>query len=147
MKRLLVSLVIFISVSAILLISLYISLKKSRKSGKNPYEYNIDIYKKTPPELLLYRETGQIKIDIGKPKSLALDRRGNIYAAAGSRILIFNNNGKLLDEFKTDKTAGCIAVHKNEDIFLGIEGHIEVYNKDHTRISKWERIGEKAVLT
>ena len=146
-KRLLVGLVIFIPVSAILLISLNLSLKKSKKQDKTPYEYNIDIYKKTPEKLLLYKETGQIKIEIGKPKSMALDSRGNIHAAAGSHILIFNNKGDLLDEFKTDATAGCIAVHKNGDIFLGIDGHVEVYNKEYKRISKWESIGEKAVLT
>ena len=146
-KRILIGLVIFISVFGIIFITLYISLKNPRKNDKNPYEYNIDIYRKTPEKLRMYKEVEQIKISTGEPSALAVDRKGNIIVSAGLKILIFNNKGRLLDKFKTDTPAGCIAVDKKGNILLGVRDHVEIYDKKGRRIYVWAVIGEKADIT
>ena len=145
-KRILIGLTVFISVFGIIFITLYISLKNPRKDDKNPYEYNIDIYRKTPENLLLYKEDKEIRIKAGKPRGLAVDSHGKIFVLAGLEILIFNNKGRLLDKFKTDIPVACIAVDKG-DIFLGVGDHVEIYDKSGKRIYVWAVIGEKANIT
>ena len=114
---------------------------------KNPYDLNIDSIGKIDDNLYCNYQSSSIKLDIKKPKAIALGPDDNIFISGDSSVFIYDNSGKNIFEFKLNAQAYSIAVSKENKIFLGIRDHIKVYSKKGKLSGTWKSIGEKGFIS
>ncbi|MFC1477149.1 hypothetical protein ACFL6L_01665 [candidate division KSB1 bacterium] len=145
--RLVTRAIIITSLTGILYFG-YQAISGLNDGGKeNPFEYNIENFKKSDAELLHYSETSRIPLEFQHVTGIAVGVDDNIFIAGDKSVLIMNNEGQLQSVIPTNETAYCLAVDKSTEIYLGMRDHIEVYNMDGTRNTQWESLGDRAQIT
>ncbi len=111
------------------------------------FKYDINEFAKTDPSLIKYKEVDKINIKLQKVSSIAIDSNDHIYIAGDKLVKIFNDKGDVISEIKLPDYATCLTIADNGDLYVAIGDHIEVYNQKGRQISRWNNIGEKAVIT
>lgn len=133
------------SFSAFIFMGLQGCRKKEETAEKNPYEYDIEKFKKIDARLILYEEKPPLKVK--QIKGLAIDSDGNLFVAGNKRVYVFSAAGKLLKSFKTEEEPHCVASGGKSRIFIGMKDHVEVYRIDGKKAASWSSLGEKAYIT
>ncbi|MBI5217754.1 MAG: hypothetical protein HY958_02335 [Bacteroidia bacterium] len=116
-------------------------------TDKNPYELNLDTLGKIPEKYQCYKEVNKIKIDFSCPHGIAFDTGDNIWVSGDSLLLKLNNSGKEISRVYTRSIGFCIAIDKDNKIFIGAENHIEIYSPSGNLLNKWQNIGDSSVIT
>lgn len=145
--RFLTRAVIIISLTGILYfgyqeISIYFDEDKG-----NPFEYNMENFKKSDADLLHYSEINKIPLDFQQATGIAVGPDDNIYVTGDKLVLILNNEGKLQSSISTSEIVYCLAVDETGNLFLGMNDHIEVYSSDGTNKAQWESLIGGALIT
>ena len=60
---------------------------------------------------------------------------------------MFDSKGESTGEIELDGTARCVALVEDSVIYIGMRGHVEVYDIETKQLTRWESLGEDAVLT
>jgi hypothetical protein len=141
------SIIIIVSLVGILYFGIRAISEDSKKEGENPFEYNIENFKKSEKNLIHYAEVNQINIDLQNVYGIAIGPEDKIYVSSGDSVLILNKDGSIHSSIKTPGTAHCLYVDVNQDLYLGIKDHIEVYDKKGAKKAHWESLGENAIIT
>ncbi len=115
-------------------------------SERNIYEYNLDDYKKVESEHIQYWESQNFNIDIEKVKGIAVDSDDNIYVAGTNKINVYDSGGSFIKNIATNTPARAIQIDNN-NIYLGAEDHIEIWNSDGNQIMSWEKVNDKSLIT
>ncbi|MHB9031118.1 MAG: NHL repeat-containing protein [Candidatus Latescibacterota bacterium] len=145
--RLLIGAIIGVSVIGNLYFGWRAVSENTRKTRENPFEYTIENYKQFDPELLRYSEIHTIPLCFQTVSGMAIDSKDNLYVTGDDQVLIMNGAGQLQSAIATNGTALCIAVDKNGDIYLGMTGHIEVWDRKGAKKAHWKDSGDNAMLT
>jgi hypothetical protein len=145
--RLLTGIIITVSVAGILYFGIQAILENSKKNQENPFEYNIENFKRSDSSLFHYAEVGQIPVELPNVYGIAIRPDDRIYVSGDSSILVFNKEGSVESIIKTGKTVYCLAFDANRDLYLGMIDHIEVYNDKGLKKSQWKSLGENAIIT
>jgi outer membrane protein assembly factor BamB len=113
--------------------------------GKN-YDYDIDFT--IDPNLFLYAESAEpIYTGMNNSQAIALDSQGSVYIAGDKSVRIFSQNGNLLDEIVLPGVPRSLAVADDGKIYVGINDHIEVYNRHGKQLTSWKTLGRRVLLT
>lgn len=112
---------------------------------KNPFEYDISAYKKTAPRLLLFRETGQIRIT--GAQCLAVGPEDRIYVGGDRGLSVFDAAGKPITAIELPLPVKCAAVDQAGNVYLGMRDHVEIYGAGLDRGHSWPSLGMRAVIT
>jgi len=145
--RLLTGIIIAVSVTGILYFGFQAILENSKKNQENPFEYNIDNFKKSDSSLFHYVEVGQIPIDLPHVYGIAINPDDKIYVSGDSSVLIFIKEGSIETTIKTGKAVHCLAIDENRELYLGMIDHVEIYNEKGIKRAHWESLGENAIIT
>jgi ligand-binding sensor domain-containing protein len=145
--RLITAAIILVSVAGILYFGIRAISENPQKAQENPFEYNVDNFKKSDAGLHNYTEIRQIPVDVNKVKAITLDSENNLYAAGQDLIQALNSQGNEVNSFPVTGLVNCLAVDENSDLYLGFYDHIEVYDNKGTIKSRWESLGAKAIIT
>lgn len=94
----------------------------------NPYEYNLDDLKKIDSKEICYRPAGQITPEMTGAYAIAIDSQDRIFVGGENELMIFGNDGKVLNSFQIPEKATCLAVHPDGEIYVGMKSHVEVYD-------------------
>ncbi len=121
--------------------------KNNSESFKNPYEYNVDKFKAVDSALMLFEEIKPIEINAVKLKGIAISKDYKIIVLADDTVYVYSSEGNIINSFKTVNEANCIAVEKNNEIYIGIKGHIEVFDDLGNQLKTWNSLSEKAFIT
>ncbi len=124
---------------------------------KNPYEYNVDQFKKADSALLCYREVEQIQPKTEILNAIAIDKNDRLYVSGKEKLFVYDANFQLVHFFETDSQINdhikfsediyCISISEDGTIYLGMVDHIEVYSASGGKIASWESRGEGAIFT
>jgi hypothetical protein len=132
--------VVFIS-----LIKLDITGESGSGLGKK-YDYEIDFT--IDPNLFLYEDSADsFNTGFNTSQGIALDSQGSIYISGDKAVRIFAENGKLLDEIVLSEAPRSLTVADDSKIYVGVDDHIEVYNRNGKQLASWKGLGQKALLT
>lgn len=145
--RLLTEIIIAISVAGILYFGFQAILENSNKSQENPFEYNIEYFKKSDSSLSHFTEISQISIDLMHVYGIAISLDDKIYVSGDSSVLVFNKEGNIESTIETGKAVHCLASDVNGDLYLGMSDHIEIYSDKGIKKSQWESLGENPIIT
>jgi hypothetical protein len=113
----------------------------------NPFEYNIDYYKEYDPSLNHYNEINQISIDLQNVSGIAIGSQDELYVSGDNMYLRFDADGKISNTINCGQPALCLNVDKNNDVYLGMTNHIQIFDKEGLLKSKWKSTGEKSLIT
>lgn len=113
----------------------------------NPYEFNLDAYKKTDTTLIVWNEVQQIHPEADSMKALAVDQQDNIYVVSKSKLLIYSKEGYLKNFSNIVGSAYCIHIDASGKIYLGMKDHIEILNRSGRQLQSWKAVNSKSVLT
>jgi hypothetical protein len=146
-ERILTVVVIAVSLTGILYFGYMAIRDNTEASSENPFEYDIENFKKSDPDLLDYSETSRIIIEMQNVYGIAVGPDDEIYASGDNTVLVFNIDGTARTEIAADGPIHCLAVDENRDIYAGLDDHIEVYDGTGTKRARWESLGEEAIIT
>lgn len=118
-----------------------------KNTNTNPYEYNLDEYRKIDSSKIGYTEITKINLQIPRPTGISIDEDGSIYITGKENLLIYDKNLKKINEFKMSSPVNCIAAGSNNKLYLAIGEHIEIYDKTGKFIQRWSDLGNKSVIT
>ncbi len=114
---------------------------------ENPYEYNIEQFKKVDPGLILYEEVPPITVKTKQLKGLAISDDDTVFVIGDRRVFIYDSHGNLANRFTLKEVAYCLDTIDGTNIFIGMKEHVEVFDATGTRISTWNSLGETASVT
>ncbi len=141
-----VTLLFTIAVLIILLITWDFVSKRPDKSSENPYEYNVDEFKKLDDSLLIqYNEIQQIKLDSFIFEGITY-ADNKIYILGNEFLQVISPEGKELLHIKLMDSPRCITVADSK-IYIGYIDHIANYNLNGLLLSTWDALGARTVLT
>ncbi len=104
------------------------------------------------PAMIGYHEAGTFDVDLHELRALAVDGDGQIYVGGDKVVVHYAGDGKKLAEISLEGQPQCLAVGTPEHVhprrlYVGLEGHVEVYDLHAKRIAVWESRGPEAVFT
>jgi hypothetical protein len=139
--------IIIVSVIGILYFGIRAISENSKKEAANPFEYNIENFKKSEKNFIHYTEVQQINLNLESLYAIAVGPEDKIYVSGGDSIVILNKDGSPHSSIKTSWPACCLSVDENGDLYAGMRDHIEVYDKKGIKKAHWESLGEHAIIT
>ncbi len=117
------------------------------KTASNPYQYDLGNLKDVDPKLVTYKEELQMKIGFEEVYGIAVDSKDKIYVVGNDTVEVFNKTGQKTMQFKIEGIARCTAFDGKDRLFLGMMEHVEIRDVEGKLLSKWESMGDKAILT
>lgn len=147
MNRKLVNVVLIVlAVAIVIIIGRDFIGKKAGKPIENPYEYNIDEYKKVDSTKILYSEKINFQVKADSWGGIAVSD-STIVVAVANNLLQYNYSGKLISSKTMIDTATSVAVDKNRQIWVGMRHYVVMYDMNGTLVKRWNSFGENAVIT
>lgn len=139
--------VIVISVVGILYFGYMAIRANSLRNQENPFEYDIESYKKSGVDIVHYIEVERIRIELQTVRGVSVGPDDRIYVSGDDSILIFNRDGTPHPAISLVGSAYCLSVDRNHDLYLGMGDHVEIYDRRGRRKSSWESLGVEAIIT
>ena len=113
----------------------------------NLFAYDIESYRRTAPELLLYRENPKIVPGFHNLSAIAIDNDDRIYVAGDRALLVLSKDGKRLASRTLEKSVQCLAVANDGMIYAGQKSAVAVYDRQLALTAEWSFLGVRAFLT
>lgn len=145
--RLLTGVIIILSVTGVLYFGLRAILENAQKNQENPFEYNIENFKKSDVALIQFDEILLIELDFEINCGIAIGFEDRLFLTGDKSVCIYDTSGKILNTFSCGGTASCIAVDEVNTSYLGMSDHVEVFDSAGVKKAIWESLGAKAILT
>ena len=142
-----------LTVAAALVVAIVVLLRyDSTGSGGSrlakPFVYDIGEMAKIDPNLILYeRESLTVETGFARSHCLTLDSSGAIYVAGDRAVRVFSPTGNKLREVQLGGEVRPVAIDEDGQMYVGLRDHVEVYDAKGERVSIWESLGERALLT
>ena len=145
--RLVIAAVITVSVAGILYFGYQAISENSNRNQENPFEYNLENFKKSDARLNHYSEVGRIRIELQNVYGVAIGPDDRIYVSGDDSVLVFDGKGILQSEISSVGSTRCLTVDGNHNVYLGMEDHVEVYDQEGEKKANWISLGKKAIIT
>lgn len=140
--------IIFLVVLALIIVAViagdFINDRPDHREG-NPYEFSVDEYKTVDPELILYRETKNLKPGFAEPSAIAVDGE-NIWVAGDNRVIRIDASGRLLLEIPLTGKPKALDV-AGEKIWIALENRIVVFDTSGSLILETEVLENGSLIT
>lgn len=112
------------------------------------FTYDIEDLSYIDPNLIVCEQVGvSIKTGFTNSRGIAVGTDGSIYVAGDKAIRVFAENGPLLDELELVDSPRCLSVTDDGKIYVGMEDHVEVLDAKGKKLTSWQSLGDRAVLT
>ncbi len=145
--RLIIPVVIIISVAGILYFGYQAISGNASRNQENPFEYDLEDFTKSDPGLDHYSEAGRIPVELRNVSGLAIGPEDQIYVSGDGAVLVFDQDGILQSQISSAGTARCLTVDEEKNLYLGMEDHVEVYDREGEKTASWASLGDKAIIT
>ena len=145
--RLLTTGIVILSVAGVLYFGIRAIMDQTPPDRKNPYEYDLSVFKEDPADTGVYSQVQSIPVQSEKLRGLARDGDGFLYVSGDERISKFDPGGNLVEMFPAGGTVYCLALDAQNRIYLGMGDHVEVRDPTGKLVTQWETLGPNAVVT
>jgi hypothetical protein len=147
MNRKLVNIVLIVlAVAIVVVIGKDFIGKKAGKNIVNPYEYNIDEYRKVDSTKILYSEKDHFPVKIHDWAGIAVSD-STIIVASANHLLKFDYSGKQIFSKQLIDSATCVTVDKYRQIWIGMSDFVVMYDQNGTLVKRWNSFGDRALFT
>ncbi|MCL4179717.1 MAG: hypothetical protein KJ072_18460 [Verrucomicrobia bacterium] len=132
---------------ATLLLGWLPSRAEAASARDNPFNYNIDRYRKVDPKWLHYEKTASFDSPRPDPRRIAIDRQDRLYLASGRTVVVLDRQGIPSAEILCDAPVRCVSVAADGVRYLGFKDHIEAFDAKGQRTARWEAVTGRPFLT
>ena len=139
-------LLIVLGLAIVIIIVRDFVVHKSGKNIQNPYEYNVDEFRKVDPAMVLYREAETFPVNANDLRGIAV-ADSQIVIVAGNQLLKYNFSGKEIFRKQIVDTANCVTVDDNRQIWIGMRHYVVMYDPQGTLVKRWNSFGDRSVIT
>jgi len=130
------------------LILLRMDTTGAKGSGLGPeFDYDLERYRLTDPELILYERTGRISTGFEQVHGIAVGQDDRIYVAGDQAVRIFDREGAPLSEIRLPDRPRALAVAQDGALYVCTDTRVRAYDTDGSQTAAWEPPGDSAVLT
>ncbi|MFY9152256.1 MAG: hypothetical protein WAO52_09590 [Prolixibacteraceae bacterium] len=120
--------------------------KKAGKNIENPYEYNVDEYRKVDSTSILYSETKSFAVNAQEPRGIAVSDQ-QIIVVTAKTLLKYDYSGKEIFRKELPDSAECLAVAANNEIWVGTRHSVALFDQGGTLLKRWNSFGDRSVIT
>lgn len=113
---------------------------------ENPFEYDISEFRAVDPQLLKYDELERVETGLQKPQGLAVTTDGRILVTGDGVLLIFSG-ASVESRIELTGSARCVAAGDDGRLYLGMDDHVEVWDRDGNRLAHWDALNERSLIT
>jgi hypothetical protein len=145
--RTLTAVIIILSIAGILYFGMRAISDNVIKNQENPFEYNIDSFKKVDTSLLHYIQADQIDLNFKQVHGIAISKDDKIFVTGDDNITIFSSKKDILNTIPCGEAAHSVAVDEGGNFYLAMDNHIEVYQPEGIKHASWPIVSEKALFT
>ena len=147
MNRKLVNIVLIIlALAIVVIIGKDFIGKKAGKNIENPYEYNVDEFRKVDSTKILYAEKLHFPVKVHYWAGITVSD-STIIVASANHLLKFDYSGKQIFNKDLIDTATCVTVDENRQIWIGMRHYVVMYDQNGTLVKRWNSFGDRAVFT
>ena len=147
MNRKLVNIVLIVlALAIIIIIGKDFIGNKAGKNIVNPYEYNVDEYRKVDSTIILFREVNSFSLNADNPVALAVSGK-QIIVVFEKILLKYDYSGKELLRKELPDTASCITIAANNEIWVGTRHSVALFDQGGTLLKRWNSFGDRSVIT
>ena len=136
---------ILIVVILILVVLDFSSNRPGRMSG-NPYKLEVDSITHIDPDLISFRETRNLDLDVENSGGMAL-KGDKLYVAADQDILVISTAGELLVKLEISDSPSCLDVSEDGNIIAGFRNQIALFSPEGNQIWKTDSLDTRSVIT
>ncbi len=145
--RFLTAIIIALSISGILYFGFRAISENLKRKQDNPFEYNIDSFKKSGENFLHYTEVKRIDLKLEQVYGIAVGPNDKMYVSGDNVVHILHADGNLYDTLSTNGAVRCLTVDDSLNLYLGMNDHVEIYDKDGVKTAQFESLGINAIIT
>ncbi len=120
--------------------------KKAGKNIENPYEYNIDEFRKVDSTQILYTETLNFPVDVNDWGGITVSD-SMIIVVSDNQLKKFNYSGKQVFSKQLIDTATCVTIDDNRQIWIGMSHYVVMYDLNGTLVKRWNSFGDRSIIT
>jgi len=111
----------------------------------NPFALQMDSLIAVNPDLILYKEVRNLKLDMEDP--LGISRVGNMLAVTGAqRLIVLDLAGKLLKNIALDADPFCVKATADR-FYIGTYKKVVVLDQEGKMVSTWNNLYENSIVT
>jgi hypothetical protein len=147
MNRKLVNiLLILLALAIIIIIGKDFIGNKAGKNIENPYEYNVDEFRKVDSTQILYTEKLHFPIKADLWAGIAICD-STIIIENGKELQKYNYSGKQIFSKSLIDSATCISLDENLQIWIGMTSYVAHYDLNGTLIKRFDPVAKQAIFT
>ena len=147
MNRKLINIVLIVlALAIVVLIGKDFIGSKAGKNIENPYEYNIDEFRKVDTTQILYVEKFHFPVKADLWAGIAI-YDSTIVIANAKELQKYDYRGKQIFNKSLIDSATCIAIDKNQNIWVGMTSYIAQYDVNGTLILRSNPVNKRAIFT
>jgi hypothetical protein len=106
------------------------------------FSYDVSEYSKTDAKLVMYEELPErFDTDMKECRAIAVSGK-KVYVAGDNMIRVVG--GK---DIELSGMPACLAIGDGGMVYVGVAGHVEVYDSAGKQLAVWDSPGEKALFT
>lgn len=111
------------------------------------FVYDVSEFETTDPKHLLYRPVGEFETGFKRVKRIEAVSENKLLVAGDREVKLFNPSGSEEMSIDFSRPPHCIHAASEDEWFIGLGNHFEVYDSSGTQ--KWgsKRLGENSYLT
>ena len=113
----------------------------------NPWAYDDSKVRKTDPKLLRYHQVRQFRSARPSPRCIALTPDERLLIGAGRYLTEHSPDGTQVSEIALEDEVRCVSAARDGSLYIGLRGHLEVFDRKGKRRETWSSPGQKAYFT
>ena len=137
---------IILALAIIVLISKDFIGNKAGKNIPNPYNYDMDQFRKVDSTAILYNEIITFPVQVSSPKGIAVSGKV-IYVVTEKTLLKFDFSGKQIMNTDLPDTATCITTAKDGNLWIGFLHSAGEFDVNGKLLTKWNSFGDRSLIT
>lgn len=145
-QKLIIGISILLLLGVIVLISLDL-FNNTTKNQDNPDMYDLEKLKRIDTGRICYTQIRQFKTTLTNFSSIAVDDKMNVFTSSDRKVEVYDKNWKKTFEFTVDSELHCFALGGDYEFYLGINNHIEVFDKSGKKTASWNPYEDNSYLT
>ncbi len=147
-KNKLIAIIAIILILATLSFMVFDFFWKKKTKKKNPFKYNIENLEHIDKKHIKYKEIDNFAINIEQLKAIVIDKNNDKkYISGKDKILIYDKNNILENEFLTNKHASCITLSPDNEIYVGVHDHLEIWDTLGNQLQSWAVLNQYVTIT
>ncbi len=118
---------------------------RPEKRGENPFSLSVDEYRDVDPELIIYKETRNLKLQPGEPRGIAIAGQ-EIFIIADNYLQVVDTMGREIRRFDLPESPRAV-LPGDEKVYIGFLNSVSIFTLKGELVKDFAAINDSAVVT